>query len=1023
MKNTKKGFTLVELLVVIAILAILATVSVVGYTNFVEKANRSADQQLVAQLNVVVVGYLVENPNPTSQDILAQLAQNGVTNFQLAHKGHTMHWDAQTQRIVLVEGNQIVYPEQCKRAISNDEISAMPLIRHTPNGEVYFELLVVSVNSQNKVDQQVTFGSNSTFAKAVVPTGVQVNDGAQTLSLAVALAEMQADVEMTSGQVSYSLDVHVEGVSSNNTVPVLVTLNNKFPTDLASYNVKLFHVENGQTIAMTAVESLLEVDCHNEFFYDAETGDVTLAMASFSEVTAVVAVDNPWNGTAVDASWYNKDATEFVLYNAEQFAGFAQIVGGMANGIESDSFAGKTVKLGADLNMGSSEGVVFAPVGYYFTNDYDEDGTPNENAADIYSTVYSFEGTFDGQGHVISNVYQSTWEILGDDKYYSLPSEQYYNDGMGVFGFVYNGTIQNLVVNNFQSDGEFCTTGCVSAYSAGVSTFQNIRITNSNPRAYNVPNGGVVGYAYDEEGVENRITFNNIIVDDSTKISALWGSWDVSCGGILGRMGDATIVNMTDCTVAAEIDVYNDVCGNYQYYQFRYSGMLIGTAGSDEDPTDQIANATFSNCHIRYGEWKDHYYCELVANSLASYTHDHQMSRLEKIKYIFEITQDGGQTWLKAGNFLLDGECYHIVNNGGVLTRHMHENSGTEVVDGVEVLKEDKQLVHIPFNQLYTGYGWGSSPQAEGTNVSEFVYSITYMQNGKVLDVVYVTDNGNAVSTQNANAVDQVVLPENTAFSGWVNAGSIAVDTVGAGNTANITLYPTWVGTVHTARFVDQHGNVLYEELFETGATSLNYVPAVPEIELCNGAWEDYTEKLKNAEGDITIRPVYTINSNQLTATGIDADGDGVVDYYEINTITELGANVTIPGYINGVPCKVINDFAEGTVEGVQKIVIEEGVEILNNGAFAYTIGLTEVYLPSTITYLGENAFSRQGQDKKTEFIIYYNGTQADWEDISKQADWDKGMREGCQIVCSDSTATLSKNGNWTWTPNSTQGN
>ncbi len=36
-----KGFTLVELLVVIAILAILATVSVVGYTSFIERAELS----------------------------------------------------------------------------------------------------------------------------------------------------------------------------------------------------------------------------------------------------------------------------------------------------------------------------------------------------------------------------------------------------------------------------------------------------------------------------------------------------------------------------------------------------------------------------------------------------------------------------------------------------------------------------------------------------------------------------------------------------------------------------------------------------------------------------------------------------------------------------------------------------------------------------------------------------------------------------------------------------------------------
>lgn len=52
MRNNKmKGFTLVELLVVIAILAILATVSVVGYTSYIESAYVSNDNTVVAQLN------------------------------------------------------------------------------------------------------------------------------------------------------------------------------------------------------------------------------------------------------------------------------------------------------------------------------------------------------------------------------------------------------------------------------------------------------------------------------------------------------------------------------------------------------------------------------------------------------------------------------------------------------------------------------------------------------------------------------------------------------------------------------------------------------------------------------------------------------------------------------------------------------------------------------------------------------------------------------------------------------------
>lgn len=61
--NTRKGFTLVELLVVIAILAILATVSVVGYTSFIANANNSAAQQELIQLRDKVIADDILNDN------------------------------------------------------------------------------------------------------------------------------------------------------------------------------------------------------------------------------------------------------------------------------------------------------------------------------------------------------------------------------------------------------------------------------------------------------------------------------------------------------------------------------------------------------------------------------------------------------------------------------------------------------------------------------------------------------------------------------------------------------------------------------------------------------------------------------------------------------------------------------------------------------------------------------------------------------------------------------------------------
>ena len=148
----------------------------------------------------------------------------------------------------------------------------------------------------------------------------------------------------------------------------------------------------------------------------------------------------------------------------------------------------------------------------------------------------------------------------------------------GLFGKVYGGTVKNLTVNNFSSDGEITTTGAIAAYADG-ATFENIAIFGCNPRVYNIGNGGIVGCVgwYTKGETDKPVTFKNITVDNSNKISALWGTYDAACGGILGQYyptsGQSSAgkpanggIHFENCHVSAIMDVYNDVCGNYQYY-------------------------------------------------------------------------------------------------------------------------------------------------------------------------------------------------------------------------------------------------------------------------------------------------------------------------------------------------------------------------------------------------------------------------------------------------------------------------
>ena len=114
MKNTKKGFTLVELLVVIAIVAILATVAIVGYTSFIDKANTSADQQAVTQMNTLLSAEEVSNKPATLFEAIEMLRKANVDmeDYKPLAKDMYFFWVKELNRVVYTDKNyNIVYPE------------------------------------------------------------------------------------------------------------------------------------------------------------------------------------------------------------------------------------------------------------------------------------------------------------------------------------------------------------------------------------------------------------------------------------------------------------------------------------------------------------------------------------------------------------------------------------------------------------------------------------------------------------------------------------------------------------------------------------------------------------------------------------------------------------------------------------------------------------------------------------------------------------------------------------------------
>ena len=90
MKKTmnKKGFTLAELLIVVAIIAVLVAISIPVFTTQLEKARESTDAANLRSAYAEVMVQAVSEPNADySQTVAAKQTQTGWTNTSITDIG------------------------------------------------------------------------------------------------------------------------------------------------------------------------------------------------------------------------------------------------------------------------------------------------------------------------------------------------------------------------------------------------------------------------------------------------------------------------------------------------------------------------------------------------------------------------------------------------------------------------------------------------------------------------------------------------------------------------------------------------------------------------------------------------------------------------------------------------------------------------------------------------------------------------------------------------------------------------
>ena len=103
-KLNRKGFTIVELVIVIAVIAILAAVLIPTMSNLIKTAQTSADVTLVKNVNLILATErATEGKNATMQEALDDAFDGGydITKLTPTNSANLILWDQESDNFVL----------------------------------------------------------------------------------------------------------------------------------------------------------------------------------------------------------------------------------------------------------------------------------------------------------------------------------------------------------------------------------------------------------------------------------------------------------------------------------------------------------------------------------------------------------------------------------------------------------------------------------------------------------------------------------------------------------------------------------------------------------------------------------------------------------------------------------------------------------------------------------------------------------------------------------------------------------
>ncbi len=449
-KNNKKGFTIVELVIVIAVIAILAAVLIPTFSSIIKKAKISNDTVLAKNLTTAIATESITSKPTSMEEVVTKLYNAGfvLENLSPTTEDYFYGWDSKNNQIILISDEySVVYESATSTPVD---------VYVTTTGDF----------AQGLANAGYSLYLTTDATTVVTNNFINVDTGNSKLGTLKMTASNAGEV---------ILKGKINNVTVNNPNGSVKQYASSETLSIDAIKVGSYHVY-GEIKTVTLKQGKLVVEQLGKIetlkVDNAIVGDIDAKVENKGTITAA----QETNGTVINNDTIVKTNNNITIGDYAELVAFRDQVN------SGRHFENVVVTLTADIDI---SGRPWTPI-----------GAGDRNTED---TLY-FAGTFDGNNRTITGLTNKGMNI-GNIKYGKNSTTPAGTQEVvyGFFGVVRNATIKNLKMANVDIDlikvvnGENTTlgdsVGAVVGYAGNIFANSTVTIENCS-----VLSGKIAGF-------------------------------------------------------------------------------------------------------------------------------------------------------------------------------------------------------------------------------------------------------------------------------------------------------------------------------------------------------------------------------------------------------------------------------------------------------------------------------------------------------------------------------------------------